>query len=125
MSDKESAKRLLDAAEVFYGSEGDLEEAHLDQVLNMNDVWCWACAWGEPVADEELPEVARLFREYGWAGILYWVSEKHNGLTSEFYDNNRYIEFVRNEERIRKEVPDSNKRAYHKESYQISGERKP
>ena len=112
---------LLENAHVFYPTDEDEVGAH---VLNMNDTWMWASAWGEKVEDAELPEVAELFWRYGNAGLLYWVSKKHGGMRSEFYDNNRAIEFVEQEEQIRKELPDSNKRAYYKTSYQIKGERK-
>lgn len=115
------ALRLLENAGVFYEDDTD-SPTH---TLNMNDTWCWASAWGEEVPDDALVEVAQLFWRYGNAGLLYWVSKKHNGMRSAFYDNNRAIEFVENEERIRREVPDSDKRAYHKESYIIAGEKKP
>ena len=109
----QDARKLLDAADVFF--EPDDEEI----VLNMNDVWGWATAYGEYVKDEELPELAGLFWNYGWAGILYWVSEKNNNMESEFYDVNRCVQFVRHEERLRKSVPNSSKRAYKKLSYTI------
>jgi len=112
----DQARKLLDAAGVFF--EPDEDEPEFKQMLNLNDVWAWACADGEHVADEELPAVAELFYRYGWCGILYWVAEK-NGCKSEFKDNNRFIEFVRHEERIRKEVPDSNRRAYFAASYAV------
>lgn len=110
------ARKLLDAADVFF--EPDDEEI----VLNMNDVWGWACADGEELEEKDLPEVAELFWSYGWCGILYWVSERHDQGTSEFQDNNRFIEFVRNEERIKKKVPESSTRAYYKASYTIGEE---
>ena len=123
MFDKEDAIKLLENADVFYPTD---ESGPVDEhILNMNDTWFWASAWGEKVEDSELVEVAGLFWRYGNAGLLYWVSKKHGGMRSEFYDNNRAIEFVENEERIRKAFPDSSERAYHKESYTITGEREP
>lgn len=122
MFSKDEAARLLENAHVFYPrNEGDDEIG--DHLLNMNDTWAWATAWAEKVEDDALVEVAELFWRYGNAGLLYWVSQQHDGMRSEFYDNNRAIEFVANEERIRKNVPDYNKRAYHKESYTITGNR--
>ena len=88
-------------------------------ILNMSDVWCWACADAEYIEKKEIPEVTRLFKEYGWPGLLYWASQKNGGIYSEFTDNNRFIEFVENEERVKEEVPDYNKRAYHKVKYTI------
>ena len=40
-------------------------------------------------------------------------------MRSEFEDINRFVEFVRNEEAIKEEVSDSNKRAYLKRSYTL------
>lgn len=120
--DIEESRKLLRAVGVFYDSDEDEGES---QTLNMNDTWGWACAWGEHVPDEELPEVARLFWAYGWPGVLYWTSERHDKMTSEFYDINRMVEFVRNEERIRAEHPGASDRAYFKTSYEIRGERTP
>ena len=87
------ARTLLEAAGVFFDND-DLDPRY-HQMLNMNDVWGWATADGEYVEDEELPEVARLFCEYGWCGLLYWVSQKRGGIVSEFADVNRFIEFAR------------------------------
>lgn len=114
----DEARQLLNIAGVFYGSydEDDKENA---QTLNMNDVWGWAVAWGEFVPDDKLVEVAQLFCLYGDAGLLYWVSDQHESMRSEFEDNNRAIDFVRHEEKIRKDVPDSNKRAYTKVVYTL------
>jgi hypothetical protein len=43
----EHARKLLTDAQVFF--DPDEEEPNLAQTLNMNDVWCWACAYGETV----------------------------------------------------------------------------
>ena len=116
----EEARKLLTDAGLFYGDDDPEEpDPKLNQTLNMNDVWGWAMACGEYVADEELVAVAELFYCYGWCGVLYWMSEKHNGMQSEFVDNNRFIEFVRQEERIKKELPGSTERAYGKRQYTI------
>ena len=118
-----AAKQLLKAAGVFYHNcDESLPDWGAPYTLNMNDTWCWASGWGETIPEEELPEVARLFREYGQCGVLYWMSERHDKMRSEFHDINRYVDFVRAEENIRKEVPDYNKRAYHTASYTIGGE---
>lgn len=117
MFDIESARKLLNTANVFF--ENDDDEPELSQTLNMNDVWAWGLAGGEYVPDEKLPEVAKLFWRYGWAGILYWASEQNDGMRSEFYDNNRFIEFVRNEERIKNQFPNSSERAYKEVKYTI------
>lgn len=80
--------------------------------LNFNDTWAWACADGEVVAADEIADVAKLFRAWGWAGLLYWATTKRPGLRSEFKDNNRFIDFVALEEAFKKAVPDSSTRAY-------------
>ena len=115
------AKKLLMAAEVFFDAE-DLEEdpeTFSKYILNMNDVWAWALSDCEEVAEEELPELGQLFFDYGWPGILYWVSKKNDGMRSEFLDNNRFIDFVTHEEKLKKEVPDSSTRAYKKIKYTL------
>jgi hypothetical protein len=91
-------------------------------VLNMNDTWCWASAWGEDVPDDKIEELADLIWWYGNAGVLYWVSEQHGQMRSEFHDINRFVDFVRNEERLKKEVPNSSKRAYKKLTYTLGGD---
>jgi len=80
--------------------------------LNFSDTWAWACADGEVVAPNEFSEVARLFRHWGWVGLLYWATTKRPGLRSEFKDINRFIDFVAREEAQMKKIPDSSKRAY-------------
>ena len=102
---------LLAAGDGFIGDSGFS--------LNMNDTWGWALAWCPSVPDDQMKEVGRLFRLYGRAGLLYWHSQQEGGMRSEFHDINRMVDFVANEERIAKEVPDSNRRAYHKTKYVV------
>lgn len=104
--------QMLLAADVGSLHNGVLE-------LNMNDTWMWACSDGEEVPEEEIPEVARLFKWYGHCGLLYWVSRKRGGLRSEFHDNNRFIDFVAHEEALREKEPSSSKRAYMKIRYTL------
>lgn len=88
--------------------------------LNMNDTWAWACSDIPEVSADQVGEVARLFRTYGFAGLMYWYTLQPGGPErSEFHDNNRAIDFVRHEEQIRKDYPDSNARAYHKVAYMV------
>ena len=116
----EEARKLLKQARVFfYNDDHDDEDSKWPQTLNMNDTWAWACSDGQYVTNKQLPEVAGLFWKYGNAGILYWVSKQTNDQRSEFYDNNRMIDFVAHEEKIRKEFPGSTERAYKKISYTI------
>ena len=117
----DEARELLEKAKVFFDVDNDdpPEEQSYRQTLNLSDTWGWACAFSQHVPDEKLPEVAQLFWRYGWAGILYWVSEQHGGIRSEFHDINRFVDFVRHEERIRKEVPNSDQRAYTKLRYEL------
>lgn len=103
---------LLSSGYCFQDEDGGLS-------LNMNDTWAWALSWCPKVPKEQIEEVATLFKKYGFAGLLYWNSKQNEDMRSEFHDINRYIDFVANEERITKEVPDYNKRAYHKASYTI------
>ena len=111
----DQARSLLEAVDVFYGDTGDDDKDK--QTLNMNDVFGWAQAYSEYVPDEKLPEVATLFLRFGLPGLLYWVSEQNDGMRSEFEDTNRFIDFVRHEEKLIKEVPSSTERARKKLTY--------
>jgi len=88
-------------------------------LINFNDTWGWAMAYGEEVPDDEIEEVARLIFQWGWAGLLYWCSEKNDAMRSEFLDNNRCIDFVRHEEQLIASEPSSSKRAYTKLKYTL------
>lgn len=118
---QEEALAFLRAGDVFYWNEYDPDEDDGERppfrCLNMNDTWGWALAWGEYVPDDKLIEVAELFWQYGWAGCLYWVSEQHEQMRSEFHDVNRRVEFVRHEEEFKKRTPGSSKQAYTPYSY--------
>ena len=70
--------------------------------LNMNDVWGWAFARCPIVPESEVEEVCRLFKRYGRAGLLYWHAQQEGDMRSELRDNSRVIDFVENEERMRK-----------------------
>jgi hypothetical protein len=115
---KEDALKLLNEANIFFFVD-DEDEPNLKQMINLNDVFGWAWADGEVVKDEDLVEVATLFREYGWCGIYYWVSKKRGGQHSEFLDINRFIDFVANEEALKEKEPDTDKRAYLKYKYTL------
>jgi len=125
--DIKTARNLLTQASVFfndYSEEDDTDEdkeynKKMMQTLNMNDTWAWACADGEYVPDDKLPEVARLFWYYGQSGLLYWASEQNDQLRSEFHHYNRAIDFVRHEENLVKKIPDHSTRAYTKINYTL------
>lgn len=124
MDDKiERARAKLRAAGLFFYDEASEldndDDVKMLQTLNMNDAWGWACPDGEYVPDEELPELFRLFWLYGCCGVLYWVSERREQCTSEFYDVNRFVEFVRQEEDIRAEIPSDPKRGYTSRQYTL------
>lgn len=115
-----NAREFLTLAGVFFGRDEWDDDPKWDQTLNLNDAFCWASSDGEYVEDAELPRVAELFWRYGYTGIEYWVlEEKRGGEIPEFLDVRRQIEFVKNEEAIRKEEPSSSKRAYLQREYTI------
>ncbi len=144
---KEEALKLLYAADVFYYKDVDTETAEINSyshivdgkelwtperkqdfieevkncqhTLNQNDTWGWALSFGQHVPDDKLVEVAELYSRYGDCGVLYWVSEQNNQMRSEFEDINRYVDFVRMEEQIKKKYPGSSERAYYKPSYRL------
>lgn len=107
---QQSAENFLTYTDIFFDDE---EGTEFDKfTINLNDTWGWGEGDCEKVPKEDLVEVAELFWRYGWCGILYWVSKKRGGCESEFYDINRFIDFVSAEEKLRQDVPDSSKRAY-------------
>lgn len=109
---------LLLASEGFHlGEDGKLS-------MNMNDTWAWASSWSVAVCSDQVAEVASLFRTYGRAGLMYWHSCQENDMRSEFHHYNRAVEFVRNEERIRKETPGSSELAYRQVEYVIGAQAK-
>ena len=119
----DNARKFLQMGQVFYANspdELDEDDDHRSlQTLNMNDTWAWATGWGHYVPDHQLVELAKYFYHYGYCGVLYWFSEQNDQMRSEFEDINRFVDFVRNEERIRAEVPDYNKRAYTQREYTL------
>lgn len=110
------ARTLLKQSEFFFDEDDEMPAGFW---INLNDVFGWGCSDTEQVKDDELIPVANLFRQYGWCGLLYWVSQKRGGCQSEFKDINRFINFVRNEEEIIQQVPSDSKRAYLKTSYTL------
>lgn len=120
------ASKLLSAAGLFYVNDPkDMEpdeSPELMQTLNMNDTWAWGTAWGEYVPDDELPTVAKLFFDYGFCGVLYWMHLRHDRMWSEYQYINRMIQFVEFEESIRRRHGGVNsKYAYDKQTYIITG----
>jgi hypothetical protein len=116
----ESAREFLTKAGIFYGKFDEDDDPRYDQTINLNDAMYWACSDGQYVTDEELIRVAQLFWGYGYCGLLYWVAvEKRGGEIPEFLDARRMIEFVKKEEELIKQEPDSNRRAYAKYSYTL------
>lgn len=108
---------LLIEADVGWVEDGVLS-------LNMNDTWTWGCSDLERVPGDQIEEVARLFRTYGNAGLLYWVSRRRNNCRSAFLDNNRFIDFVAHEEGLRQREPQGSKRAYMHYAYALGTIRK-
>lgn len=116
----ESARELLTKADIFFGCDDPEDHPSFAQTINLNDAFYWACSDMQYVEDDELPRLAELFWRYGNAGVMYWVAvEKRGGEKPEFVDVQRHIDFVTQEEAIRKEEPSSSKRAYLKRQYTI------
>lgn len=88
------------------------------RMINLNDTFWWASAYGEYVEDNEIEEVYRLSIEYGWCGILYWAAKKGN-VDPEFNNVRRMISFVKNEETIRGKCKSSSDYAYSDDKYSI------
>jgi hypothetical protein len=124
-TDADEARDFLARADIFFGADEDAEateherDKRWNQTINLNDTFFWACSDAEYVSDEELPELASLFRRYGWCGVLYWVNRKRGSERVEFRDVQRFIGFVAKEEQLRRDVEGSSARAYHKLTYSL------
>jgi hypothetical protein len=116
--ERAEAWKLLSACPNYYC---DNEETPKYRCITMNDVWGWACSDGIDLTDDNVVRIAELYNRYGFGGFLYYQVEIGEWSGSEFTDNNRFIQFVAQEETVRRLVPDSNKRAYHKTEYTIDG----
>jgi len=46
----------------------------------LNDTWYYACADGEEISKEQEEEVAGYYRQFGCAGVLYWVHLQRKSL---------------------------------------------
>ena len=116
----ERAKTLITASGMCFDEDFDDEVKPF--TINLNDAFWWACGDAETIPEESLIEVADLFFQYGICGVYYWVLKRRGIDTVEFADINRFVEFVRNEERIKAEVPSDSARAYYKAAYTIGSE---
>ena len=127
MSNEEKQQQVafefLKTTGIFFGGyekEGTPEEFDANErTINMNDVWGWACADGHEVPMDKMPELRRLYDDYGWCGVLYFVSEREGGHGSAFHHFSRMIEFVRKEEAIRSKHEHHSAYAYDKQSYTV------
>ena len=114
----DEARALLNAAQVFH--DVDPDEGTSPQLLNLNDAYYWGTSDAEVVSDEEMPRLAELFRRYGRCGVLYWASRrKEHRRKPEFYDVQRFLKFVEEEEALRTRVPESAQRAYEPLAYTL------
>lgn len=113
----ESAFNFLKSADIFYGADEENGDKWGEKRLNLNDTFAWALAYCLEVPDNDMIYLAELFWRYGWCGVLYYAVLNGDIKKSQFFDNQRFIEFVANEEEIRNIVPGSSARAYHKASY--------
>lgn len=118
MNKIEEARQLLTQAGLFFDDYGDYDPS-LKNCLNLNDAFYWACSDGEFVPDEEMLELQRLFLNYGFCGVYYWVFKRRGLDAVEFADVNRFVQFVREEEAIRAECPSASQRAYLRRSYTV------
>ena len=71
----ESNENLFSNAEEIFSLIGDsiFEYDNDTWYIFLNDTWYYACADGEDIPKEKYNEVLKWLREYGYAGVLYWV----------------------------------------------------
>lgn len=73
----EAIKYLVDKNHLFNPVADDLEPPVL--LLNMNDMFAWACADGEEITPQEAIEVADAVKQIGSYGDLLWTCKKRGG----------------------------------------------
>lgn len=113
---------FLETTGIFYGPDPEDEDRFpWERTINLNDTWNWGCADCYEVPMEKMPELHRLYNAYGWCGVLYFVSENSEShkVEPEFHHYRRMIEFVHNEESIRKKHDNQSAYAYDKQTYVI------
>ena len=69
--------------------------------LNVNDTF-GPCADAEFVLPADVPEIARLCRNYGYDGAIYWVARKR-GRDPAFKGNEIPVQFIRQQETKREQ----------------------
>jgi len=62
----------------FLVATGLIREYNNNLLLGLNDTFYYASADAEKVETNEIPGLARLARNYGYAGVVYWASLKRN-----------------------------------------------
>ena len=116
MNKIEEARQLLTQAGLFFYDDENNDPSPKNY-LNLKMRAIWACSDTEFVPDEEMLELRRLFLNYGFCGVYYWVFKQRGLDAVEFADVNRFVQFVREEEAIRAECPSGS--AYLRRSYTV------
>ena len=76
--------------DVIYLEKADEE---IIMCVLMNDIFAWACADQEDITLEDIPLIYQLNKEYGYAGVIAWVSKKRGYEPQEAFDRtNNYLE---------------------------------
>lgn len=76
-------------------------------LLNMNDMFAWACADCEEVDEKDYKEVLRLYGKYGHDGLIYWVAEKR-GYDPDGTDSEGHAEIEKKVKEIRLKEREAN-----------------
>lgn len=110
-----NAKRILDAAGVFFDPEDDIEP----NTLNLNDCYHWATAEAKTVPDADLPRVAELFLRYGCPGVYWWAWVVDGRFSVEFPHRRRQFQYIDKEEELRAAAKSHSGYAYTRIKYEI------
>ena len=87
-------RKLLEYSQLFWlaardvvwfaeASSSDLQEHMASRggwiaLINLSDTFGYACADAERLAPGQAHEVRAYYEEYGWSGVIAWVSVKRN-----------------------------------------------
>ena len=66
---------LLKAKELSLSEQG----GRVSTWILVSDTFAYACADAESITIDEIPKALKLYQEFGWTGLVAWVSNKRGG----------------------------------------------
>jgi len=70
MSDEDVLAEMKDTYAVFFEDD--------KRLINLNDTFAYACADAEIVKEEQVPEIVKIYRDWGHIGLICWSAKQRN-----------------------------------------------